>query len=146
MTIIVELIRKNSNIVQKMARTLSPERFRHTIQVALMAGELAIAHDQNVGKVIKAALIHDYAREKNDEELLALAEKSGWEIDPVERNQPMLLHGPVAAFLAWQEWGIKDPVILEAITYHTTGKAQMTPTTKILYIADMVESGRVFPC
>lgn len=145
---IIESIRRNKKIVREIAKTLSPKRFKHTIQVALLAGELAKTYQQDekdIDRVIKAALIHDYAREKSNEELLRLAEKSGWRVDSVERKQPMLLHGPVAAFLARQEWDISDPIILEAIAYHTTGRPEMTATAKLLYIADMAEPGRSYP-
>lgn len=141
----LEIIRNNKPITQKVAQTLSNKRFKHTIQVAILAGELAFVHHYNYHKAVQAALLHDYAREIKDDALLFLAEKSGWTINLVERNQPMLLHGPVAAYLVNQELGIEDGEILEAITYHTTGHPKMSPLASILYVADMVEPGRIYP-
>lgn len=141
----LEIIRNNKLITQKVAKTLSNKRFKHTIQVSILAGELAVAYHYNPHKAVQAALLHDYAREITDDVLLFLAKKSGWPINLVERNQPMLLHGPVGAYLVNQELGIKDDEILEAITYHTTGHPKMSLLASILYVADMVEPSRIYP-
>lgn len=138
----LDIIRKYKAIVRKVAKTLSNERFKHTIRVAILAGELASIHHEDMDKAVLAALVHDYAREKKNDELLALAQQGNWPIHAVEKSHPMLLHGPVAAFLAREEWGIKDTDVLEAVTYHTTGHPQMNPIAKVLYVADMVEPGR----
>ena len=49
---------------------------------------------------------------------------------------------PVSGYLAEEKYGIKDPEILSAITYHTTGKPEMSVLEKIVYIADYIEPGR----
>ena len=42
----------------------------------------------------------------------------------------------------YKDYGIEDNEILEAIYYHTTARANMTPLEKLIYIADMTEPGR----
>lgn len=145
MSLTLEIIRRNRQIVREIRQNLSKKRFKHTIQVALLAGKLALMYEENPETAVLAALLHDFAREKSAGELLELAKKYKWPLDPVEENQPMLLHGPVAAFMAKEKWGIKDEPILEAIAYHTTGHPKMTRTAMILYLADMLEPGRVYP-
>ena len=44
--------------------------------------------------------------------------------------------------MAEQEYGITDSEILDAITYHTTGRPAMTMIEKIVYLADYIEPGR----
>ena len=55
------------------------------------------------------------------------------------------MHGPCAAILAKTQWGVDDPEVLDAIRYHTTGRAGMTKMDKILYLADMISAERNYP-
>ena len=56
----------------------------------------------------------------------------------------MNLHGPVGSYVAKHEFKIEDEDILQAIRYHTTGRAGMSNLEKIIYIADMIEPNRKF--
>ena len=53
-----------------------------------------------------------------------------------------MLHAKLGAYLAKKKFDIRDPEVLSAITWHTTGKAAMTVPEKIIYIADYIEPGR----
>ena len=55
-----------------------------------------------------------------------------------------ILHGPVGAWIAEKEFGVTDEDILNAIRYHTTGRAEMCKLEKIIFIADMIEPNRKF--
>ena len=55
-----------------------------------------------------------------------------------------MLHGPVAAKMAEEEFGIHDPEILEAVACHTTGKVGMGKLAQILYLADAIEPHRKY--
>ena len=57
---------------------------------------------------------------------------------------PEILHGPVGAWIAEHEFNITDEDILNAIRFHTTGRAGMSKLEKIIYIADMIEPNRTF--
>ena len=41
--------------------------------------------------------------------------------------------------------GIKDEEVIEAVRWHTTGKPNMTPMEKVVYLADYIEPLRDFP-
>src|SRR5699024_7885437 len=56
-----------------------------------------------------------------------------------------LWHGPVGALLMEQEQGITDRRVLNAIRYHTTGRAGMTTCDMIIFLADYIEPARDFP-
>ena len=86
-----------------------------------------------------AALLHDLARAKRPEELLSLAEGFGIEIGSLEARMPIFLHGPVAAALARERYGIEDPEILEAVRVHTTGSAGMGPVARAVFLADKLD-------
>ncbi len=54
-----------------------------------------------------------------------------------------LLHGPAAAARAGQA-GERDPGVLAAIQYHSTGSAEWDAVGRMLYCADFLEPGRSF--
>ena len=66
-----------------------------------------------------------------------MCEKNKIEITEFERNNPFLIHAKLGAFLAKDKYKVEDPEILSAITWHTTGKEDMTLLEKIIYIADI---------
>ena len=56
-----------------------------------------------------------------------------------------LWHASVGAIIAESEFNVKDKEVLNAVKYHTTGRAGMSKLEKIIYVADMIEPGRDFP-
>ena len=48
------------------------------------------------------------------------------------------------ALAARTHFGVDDPAVLDAIRYHTTGRAGMTLLDKVLYIADFVSADRTY--
>lgn len=136
---------KETYYAKLLAQKLSPARYRHSQGVASYAAELALKYRAEIGKARLAGLLHDYARDLPDEEILALAEKAGLITCEVERSSPVLLHGPVGAYLIKRELGLDDKDILQAISRHTVGSADMTLLDKIIYLADALEPGRHYP-
>jgi nicotinate-nucleotide adenylyltransferase len=86
-----------------------------------------------------AAILHDVAKDMDEEEARDLLDEYETVNQPVESYA---LHQFVGAILARQEFNIKQEPILEAIRYHTTGKAQMGPLAQIIYAADKIEPTR----
>jgi predicted HD superfamily hydrolase involved in NAD metabolism len=124
---------------------LSDERYAHTLRVAETAERLAGLHGLDPKKARLATLLHDAAREAGKDELLRVAGEEGLAVDDLEREQPVLLHGPVAAELARKELGVKDREVLEAVRVHTTGEPGMGPLALALYVADKIEPDRDQP-
>ena len=44
--------------------------------------------------------------------------------------------------MAREEYGVTDEEILDAIYYHTIGRSKISPLSKIVYMADMLEVNR----
>lgn len=132
-------------LTAKLAQTLPPNRFRHTLGVVEWSEKLAEQYLMPVIQARQAALLHDCAKYLSDEQLLKLAEQAGLPIEPETRLQPFLLHGPVGAYLAQRDYGVTDPVILDAVSRHTLGADQMTGLDKVIFLADMVEPNRSYP-
>src|SRR5699024_2087916 len=54
-------------------------------------------------------------------------------------------HGPVAAAIMEQDYGIKNKDILHAVCFQTTSRAGMTTLEYIIFVADYIEPGRQCP-
>lgn len=124
---------------------LSDKRREHTLRVAETAERLAAAHGLDRSRTRLAALLHDSARELDPEELLRAAEERGLPAGRFERENPKLLHGPVAAELASEDLGVTDGDVLDAVRAHTTGAPGMGPLALAVFLADKIEPERDYP-
>ena len=124
---------------------LKPVRWQHSLEVARMAVQLARHYGEDVELAEVAGLLHDYAKDLNKEELLAIAEQQELFTDLVEMKLPGLLHAPVGAWLIQQDLQIYDQRILNAVWRHTMGAIDMSPLDQIIFLADMIEPGRNYP-
>lgn len=124
---------------------ISPKRFAHTKRVLETALILADKHKVDLDKTRIAALLHDYAKDVEAEKLVRIIEDSGFLLTPLELADPELLHGPVGAIMAREDFSIEDKDILESIKYHTTGNVGLSQLAKIIYLADGIEPFRKYP-
>lgn len=131
-----------SAIRKKLERTLKPSRFLHTIGVENTAACLAMRYSADMNLAALAGLLHDCAKNLSNDELRGESKKYGLEISEVEERQPFLLHGKLGAFYARTRYGIDEDAVLDAITWHTTGRPGMSLLEEIVFIADYIEPSR----
>ena len=134
-----------NEMLTKLKATQHERRFNHTLGVVSEAERLAPRFGVDVEKAKLTALLHDCAKnldEATGENFFVLCQKYGVKLDECAKNESALVHAFLGAAVAYKEYGIEDNEILEAIYYHTTARANMTPLEKLIYIADMTESGR----
>ena len=131
-------------IIEVLKERIGEKRLNHTLSVVEEALGLARRHKAPEDKVKIAALLHDFAKNMTLEEALKLAEEYGLELDDVTRTSNELIHGPLGARMVKEYFNIGDQEILNAITYHTTGRENMTTVEKIVFLADFIEPGREF--
>lgn len=131
-------------IKHKVKKNLSEKRYLHTLRVTELARQLARTYGASEIHVQKAALIHDYLKETPNHELQSIIESTDDPLD-ILAYHPVLWHGPAAAIIAEKEFDIHEPSIIEAVRYHTTGRAQMDLIEEIVFIADYMEPARSFP-
>lgn len=126
-----------------MEKSLEPKRYEHTLSVAYTAANLAMVHGADIQKALTAGMLHDCAKCMSHRKQLALCEKKHVQLSGMEsaKNSP-LIHAKAGSILARKEYGITDEDILNAISYHTTGRPKMSLLEKIIYIADYIEPGR----
>ncbi len=128
-----------------LAGALSERRYHHSLGVAETAVKLAKHYGANEEKAFLAGLVHDCAKEIPAEEAICLLQET-YRITPdaMSLQMPRLLHGVLGSCIAQSRFGIYDPEVLDAIRYHTTGKAKMSLLSKIIYIADYIEPNRAY--
>jgi nicotinate-nucleotide adenylyltransferase len=121
---------------------ISPARFLHSRNVALLSEELCRRFGLDPPSGYLAGITHDMCKEFNEEKMIALAEKDGFPFSKEEREKPSLLHGRAAAVLLREKFSITDESVIDAVRYHTTGKAGMSALGKIVYLTDKIEVAR----
>lgn len=140
-------IRKNGlyrdERLEKLRSVLTPARFRHTLGVEEMAIRLAKRFGADEDKAAEAALFHDCAKcSYSHEEMVRICDDAGLALEENERDIAQILHAPAGAVVARQEYGVTNPEVLEAIRWHTTGRAGLTTLEKIVFLADAIEPYR----
>lgn len=131
-------------ITDIVRQRLPQKRFFHSLGVAREAQKLSLLCGADPQKAHIAAILHDITKPLSDEEQLKLCEESGIILNVVERQETKVLHAITGAVIAQKLCDVNDKDILSAIRYHTTGKANMSPLEKVIYLADFIEEGRTF--
>ncbi len=132
----MDYTQERERLYTELKKVLKGEKLQHSLGVEQTAIKLAERHGADVRKAALAGLMHDYCKQM---EVEALARKY-----ELYSDAPKTLHGPVAAELLQEKGLVIDPDILDAIRWHTTGKADMTLLEKIVYLADYIEPERDF--
>lgn len=127
---------------KKLAKYLDEDRYLHTMGVMYTCAALAMAHGYDLGDAQAAGLLHDCAKCIPNKKKLKMCSQSGIPVTAFEEEHPFLLHAKLGAYVAREKYDIKNEAILSAITYHTTGKEDMSVLEKIVYIADYIEPMR----
>lgn len=130
------------NFVEKR---LSKRRFLHVLGVQEEALKLARQEGISEDKALLAGIFHDAYREMPHPEVLYRMQAADLPVLDMERKNPILLHGPLAAYDLEKRFGVTDPDVLQAVRVHTTGTAPMYDLSKIIYVADLIESSRNYP-
>ncbi|MBY5033589.1 bis(5'-nucleosyl)-tetraphosphatase (symmetrical) YqeK [Streptococcus gallolyticus] len=131
-------------LLEKIAGAMSQKHFTHVLGVEQSALELAEQCGCDPVKASLAALLHDYAKEVDDQFFLDLIDK--YDLDADLKNWGNnIWHGVVGAYKIAEDFGVSDQEILTAIQRHTVGAGKMTLLDKVLYVADYIEPNRDFP-
>lgn len=126
----------------KEALSLEMEKRRaHSIRVALTAARKAPALSIPEEEAVCAALFHDCAKNLTPSSPLleGFVCKKEWGQIP-----DSVWHQFAGAYVAEHTFGVKNQEILNAIRYHTSGRAGMSELEKLIFLADMVEDGRCY--
>lgn len=123
---------------------LRDSRVTHCVFVAEYLSSFAPGIGLDHDEAVAAGLLHDYSRDLTGDELLAEARRLNLPLSDAQLERPVLLHGPVAAVLCGERFGLSEAV-REAIAWHTTGRPGLGPLGQALIVADFAEPGRKYP-
>ena len=121
---------------------LTEKRLRHTLGVMETGIHLGELYGGDPDKIRLAAAMHDLFRGKTVDEINNYVNHYG--LPDRYLGNANLAHSKIAAEYM-SEIGINDVDILNAVSYHTTGRAGMSLLEKIVFLADAIEPGRDYP-
>ena len=136
---VTNYIQKNNlyaqnNIVEFVKNNLTTKRLIHTANVTVLALSKARELQLDENKITTACILHDCAKYLNPKDYPNF-------ILPIDVPSPVV-HAFLGEYVARNILGIEDEEVLDAIKYHTSGKANMSKLAKLVFVADMVEEGR----
>lgn len=132
--------------VRKLVRE---KRWKHifaTEEEALRLSDIFDLSSSDKEKLRIAAVLHDITKYLTREEHLSLLDEMGITPDEGTLASEKTLHQMTGAYLSKKlHPDMVDDTVFDAIRYHTTGKADMSITTKLMYLSDFIEPTRTFP-
>lgn len=138
-----DLIALRETVVGQM----SPKRFQHTAAVEDMVTRLAALYcPESITALRAAALLHDVTKEYDIPTHMALLAQAGQPVDEGEEFSHKTFHARTAALLIPDNYpAFNCETVVNAVRWHTTGRAGMTLTEQLLYLADYIDESRLFP-
>lgn len=128
--------------IDRLFRELNPHRFSHSLAVAYTARRLARVHGLDEDKAEQAGLLHDCAKCLPLKEMQRIAKEHSLTSDPEVLKSGALLHSLVGSWVARNVYGMADPEVLDAISWHNTGRPGMSPLEMCVCLADSIEPTR----
>lgn len=88
--------------------------------------------------------MHDVCKELPAEEQEELVRASSFAVSKEELVTKPVWHGIAGAYFLQVRMGVTDPDVLNAVRYHTVGRAGMTRLEEIVYLADLISEDRTY--
>ena len=140
--VLLYIIEHKLYFVSGLTRYIDEHRLNHSISVAKLAYQIALANNlENPIKALIAGLLHDIGKTKDIPYLQKVVEEEYF--DYKELPLP-ILHQFLSEKIAMEDFLITDKEILNAIKFHATGIDEMDTLAKIIYAADKIEPTRKF--
>jgi len=123
---------------------LNPERIPHVAGCEKAALLLAERWGADLDDAREAAILHDITKRFGTYEHIRILEDRGISPGELSNSEEKLLHPKTGAILAKDIFGVSQAVV-DAIMWHTTGRAGMSLLEKVIYVADYIEETRDIP-
>ena len=137
--------KKLETIRQILPQYVDPRRLEHTVNVyreCLWFAKKFRLSEEDTYTVAAAALLHDITKHLPDEAAVSLCKKYGIALPDASAVIHQCTGAPFARELLGGQ--IVTDAVWSAISCHTTGKADMSDTDKVLFISDFTEAGRKY--
>lgn len=138
----MEFNEKYADYIKLLRERLDDFRFEHSMAVSRQAVVLAERFGEDKEKAYVAGLLHDICKNLKREEQLQFFSSSAIMLTDTEKLSPKVWHAISGAEYLKKHLGIKDKDVINAVRYHTTGRAGMSKLEKIIYIADLTSLDR----
>lgn len=130
-------------IYKALKEKIKPSRLEHIEGVKELAISLADYYGEDMKKAEACALFHDLYRYISDEEIDQYISEGV--LDSCYRGNSNLAHSKIAAYEMTNSFQVRDADMINAVSYHTTGRKDMSLLEKIIFIADAAEKNRDYP-
>ena len=126
---------------------MSPKRYVHTAAVEDMVTRLATLYcPDRINDLRAAALLHDITKEYDVQAHVRMLREAGETVKEGDTFSHKTFHARTAALLIPESYpDFSCEIVVSAVRWHTTGRAGMTLTEKLLYLADYIDQSRLFP-
>ncbi len=125
-----------------LKQRLITSRYVHSLNVADSARQLALKYGADEEKAYFAGLVHDIMKNATETEQLQIMENGGIILSQTEKANKKLWHAMAGECYLRTRMGVTNSDILNAVRYHTTGRAGMSLLEKVVYIADYISDER----
>ncbi|GAB1529789.1 MULTISPECIES: bis(5'-nucleosyl)-tetraphosphatase (symmetrical) YqeK [Brevibacillus] len=140
----MRLLDNREELLVRVRQQMHEKRYNHTLGVAASARELAERFGADPDKAELAGLLHDYCKCWPVEKMFEILVRHDMPTELLE-GEKELWHAFAAAIVIQTDLGVTDADILQAVRYHTTGRAGMSLLEKVVCVADYIEPNRVYP-
>ena len=123
---------------------LSEKRYIHSLNVADECRKLAETYDEDPDRAYFAGLVHDICKELPSEEMKRTAVESDLSMTKAELETKALWHAVAGAGYVRDVMKINDEDIINAVRFHTVGRAGMTRLEEIVYMGDLISADRTY--
>jgi predicted HD superfamily hydrolase involved in NAD metabolism len=130
-------------LLARVREQMHEKRYLHTLGVAETARLLAQRYGADPDKAELAGYLHDYCKCWPVEKMREILIRHDMPGELLE-GEKELWHAFAGAIVIQTELGVTDPEILQAVRYHTTGRAGMSLLEKVVCVADYIEPNRNF--
>ncbi len=129
-------VARADEFLELLRRRVREKTYNHCVSVAKTMLDIVEKAGITPEQAVTAGLLHDLCKAMKPAELGQAAAEYG-----IAENldSPNLLHGPVAAEECSRRLGIGDEDVIDAIRWHTTGRAGWSRVGQAIYFADFSE-------
>ncbi|MDD2417599.1 MAG: nicotinate-nucleotide adenylyltransferase [Oscillospiraceae bacterium] len=124
---------------------LSPRRFNHSLAVAEQAAHLATIYGADPKKAYTAGILHDIMKDAGGQAQLQMLTDFDIILDNIDMEISGCWHAIAGAAFIEHVLGIDDRDIINAVRYHTTARAGMSPLESTIFLADFTSADRDYP-
>ncbi len=136
----------DSQIIERVRQyvmgAVKTPRYEHSVRTAETCRRMCSVYGQDTELGYLMGIAHDMCKEMQPRLIISLALNDGKPVSALESEKPSLLHGRAAAVKLYNDYGIDNVQLLNAVRNHTFGRPGMCDLEKILYVADKIEPGR----